>query len=291
MLIFNQVEEIRPYLDLQKKSGKTVGFVPTMGALHEGHLSLVRAAAGAADQVVCSIFVNPTQFTDQTDFERYPSSPGKDLAALEKVHADIAFLPPVADIYPEGLSGLPSFRLGYLDTVLEGKFRPGHFQGVARAVERLTGIVRPEFLFLGQKDYQQCLIIRDLARLLPVKFRIIICPTLREPDGLAMSSRNRRLEAPERNKAPAIFRALQYVRDHLESFPLAELKTRATELMTRSGFEVDYLELALAESLQIPEKLPPGQPLVALAAGKIGGVRLIDNLLLDPDGLDWLNSF
>ncbi|HVB04202.1 MAG TPA: pantoate--beta-alanine ligase [Chitinophagaceae bacterium] len=280
MLIFNNVVDLRENLDILQKKDKSIGFVPTMGALHEGHLSLVHAAARLTDQVVCSIFVNPTQFTDQADFDRYPSSPERDIKILETVPADILFMPPVHQMYPEGLTGLSSYPLGYLGSILEGHFRPGHFQGVAQAVDRLNSIVRPDILLLGQKDYQQCLIIRHLVEFLPWKPRIEICPTLREQDGLAMSSRNRRLDPMSRSKAPALYQALQYVRDHLETLPFHDLKKDAVHQLDKAGFTVDYLEIAHQQTLHTLENPGNGDPIVILAAGRIGGIRLIDNLLI-----------
>lgn len=252
-----------------------------MGALHPGHISLIKEAQRSTGAVVCSIFVNPTQFNDPSDFEKYPVSPDQDIAMLEAAGTDILFMPSVGEIYSAGMTRSRAYSFGWLETVLEGKYRPGHFQGVGQVMELLLGIVRPESLFLGQKDYQQCLIIKKLIELIGIPLQVTICPTFREKDGLAMSSRNRRLDAEARSKAPTLYHTLLLVREILYSLPFSELKHQSLDQLEQSGFRMDYLEMADAATLQLWEHPVPGQPLMILAAGKLGDIRLIDNLLID----------
>src|SRR5437762_3691918 len=200
MIIFKKTGELQQYLApfRQKDKGRLtgIGFVPTMGALHDGHLSLLKTSAQENRLSICSIFVNPAQFNDSNDFKKYPSTLEQDILKLETNGCDILFLPDVEEIYPHGIDKKKHYDLGYLETILEGEFRPGHFQGVCMAVEKLLLIVRPDKLYLGQKDYQQCMIITRLIRLMELEkeIGIKICPILREKDGLAMSSRNMLLD-------------------------------------------------------------------------------------------------
>ena len=187
-----------------------------MGALHNGHISLIQTARAENELVIGSIFVNPTQFTEQSDFEKYPSSVEADLFKLEKAGCDVLFLPSVADMYPNGSSPTRQYDLGLLDTILEGKFRPGHFQGVCQVVQRLLEIIAPGKLYLGQKDFQQCLVLKKMISLLDIETSVIICPTQREPDGLALSSRNSRLAPTEKDKASYLYRALQSIKENLK---------------------------------------------------------------------------
>lgn len=283
MLLFKQKASLQAWLREQRQEGEKIGFVPTMGALHAGHLSLIKAAREQSCRAVCSIFVNPTQFTDQEDFEKYPATLDQDILQLEAAGAAALLLPSTAEMYPEGTAHLPRYDFGYLETVLEGKYRPGHFQGVAQVVQRLLETVRPDYLFLGQKDFQQCLIIKKLVELIRLPVELVICATLREPDGLAMSSRNLRLTATAREKAPAIFQCLQYIKDHIRLLPIEILEENVSESLQQAGFSVDYVEIADAGTLQLlptpPEPEQPGKR-VALIAAKIEGIRLIDNMVI-----------
>ena len=206
MILFKKSTDLRKYLDSQTKKQDTVGFVPTMGALHEGHLSLIKMSKKENQITVCSIFINPAQFNDPVDFKNYPETIEKDIALLDSVLCDILFLPDVEEVYPDGLNITKHYDLGTLETILEGKYRPGHFQGVCKVVHRLLEIVKPTRLYIGQKDYQQCKVITRLLELIKneIELEIIICPTLREKDGLAMSSRNLRLNSEERKMAKMI---------------------------------------------------------------------------------------
>src|SRR5262245_46576859 len=205
MILFKKAGDLSNWLETQRKNNLQIGFVPTMGALHPGHLSLIGSSKEENEITLSSIFVNPTQFNDPKDFEKYPVTPEKDIYLLESIGCDILFVPDILEIYPHGTTAVNHYDLGYLDTVLEGKYRPGHFQVVCQVVHRLLDIVKPDSLYLGQKDYQQCMVIKRLAELTNSQVKIIICPTLREEDGLAMSSRNLRLSPEYRKKAAKIF--------------------------------------------------------------------------------------
>ena len=280
MLIFKHINDISNYFTALQANGIKIGFVPTMGALHPGHVSLIAEAKKNSGTVVSSIFVNPTQFNDTKDFEKYPNTIEQDIYLLEKAGCDTLFLPSVKEMYPEGLSTTKQYDLGYLETVLDGAYRPEHFQGVCRVVEKLLTIVHPDKLFLGQKDYQQCLVIKKLSALMEADMEIVICPTLREADGLAMSSRNLRLPDADRKKAPLIYETLQFIQQNIRPGYLNDLKERAANYLTAEGFKVDYIEIADASTLALMETWDGKTPLVALAAAFIGEVRLIDNLLL-----------
>lgn len=284
MFLFKQKTDLEKYLQPLRDSGHAIGFVPTMGALHAGHLSLIARAREETEKVVCSIFVNPTQFNDPNDFEKYPITLERDIEQLVAANTDVLFLPAVGEIYPEGHPPSTKYDFGDLDTILEGQYRPGHFQGVGQVVHRLLDIVMPEKLFLGQKDFQQCLILKQLLKLLHSPVKIVVVPTLREPDGLAMSSRNVRLSAQDRTKATTIYKALIFIREHLykTSFPI--LKAQARAMLEKEGFKVDYVEIAAAENLQALEAPLPKSKMVALIAAALHDVRLIDNLLLDETG-------
>lgn len=280
MIIFRDKNSTSQYISSLQQAGKTVGFVPTMGALHEGHISLIEAARHQSDAAVSSIFVNPTQFNDPKDFEKYPITLEKDIDMLEKAGCDALFLPSVNEMYPEGLSGNKHYELGYLETVLDGAHRPGHFQGVCRVVEKLLVITHPDKLFLGQKDYQQCMVLKKLVEIMKSKTEIVVCPTQREPDGLAMSSRNMRLGETERKKAPLIYQSLQFIKQHIRAGDITGLKKQAFEKLAAENFKVDYIEIAEASTLSLITNWDGKTPLVALAAAFNGETRLIDNLLL-----------
>jgi pantoate--beta-alanine ligase len=283
MILYKKVTDLHNHLDLQRKEGKKTGFIPTMGALHKGHISLIRQAKNDNDLVISSIFVNPTQFNDPADFDKYPVTIDKDIDMLEAAGCDILFLPSVKEIYPDGIKAVKHYDLGYIETILEGKYRPGHFQGVCAVVHRLLNIVKPVQLYLGQKDYQQCMVIRKLVELTDMEndVHITISPTLREDDGLAMSSRNMRLDAASRKKAPLIHKALQQIKQTIQSGSLDAVKNQATTFLNENGFKVDYVEIADAGNLQPVHEWNGKQKLVTLTAAFLNEVRLIDNLLLN----------
>ncbi|MEO8174918.1 MAG: pantoate--beta-alanine ligase [Sediminibacterium sp.] len=282
MILFKTIAGLRIHLDNKRNSGASVGFVPTMGALHDGHLSLVEHSKKNSRITVCSIFVNPTQFNDPADFAKYPVTLDKDLLLLEKAGCDIVFLPSVTEIYPAGTTPARQFDLGYLETILEGKYRPGHFQGVCQVVYRLLEIVQPTTLFLGRKDYQQCMVIRRLIELAGWNIELDIIPTLREVSGLALSSRNLRLSEKDRRSAAVIYQALSYIKEHLAVGDVMNLVTAAEQMILAAGFDkTDYVSIADADTLENITEWNGETKLVALVAAFIGGVRLIDNRLLN----------
>jgi pantoate--beta-alanine ligase len=283
MTLLKKVADLRKWLDAQQAKGKRIGFAPTMGALHNGHISLVEQSKKANSVTVSSIFVNPTQFNDPKDFEKYPITLEKDITMLEAAGCDVLFLPSVTEMYPNGVKPIRHYDLGYLETVLDGKFRPGHYQGVCMVVQRLLEIVKPDNLYLGQKDYQQCMVITRLIQLMKQddKIKVNICPTLREADGLAMSSRNMRLNEDERRTATTIFRCLTKIKDDLKEGDLTGLKKKAITMLEEAGFRVDYVEIADANNLSLIDNWDGEQKIVALVAAFMNEVRLIDNMLLN----------
>lgn len=281
MYLFKQVADLKEALEHEKKAGKRIGFVPTMGALHEGHLSLIKDAKALTDIVVCSIFVNPTQFNDPKDFEKYPITIREDILKLTGVDTDILFIPSVAEMYPEGVNGQHiHYDFGYLETVLEGAFRQNHFQGVGIVVHKLLDIVKPDDLFMGQKDFQQCMIIKRLLETTQIPSKLHISATLRENDGLAMSSRNMRLNQTERQTATQISRTLTYLKENIRQLPFNTLKQNARKQLQDAGFQPDYIEIADADNLQLLNA-PVEKEMVMLIAAKLGEVRLIDNMIVD----------
>ncbi|RYY08719.1 MAG: pantoate--beta-alanine ligase [Chitinophagaceae bacterium] len=280
MKLFRKAGPLREHLLQVRMTGIKIGFVPTMGALHNGHMQLISASRQAAAITVCSIFVNPTQFNNPTDFEKYPKTLGDDIAMLEAAGNDIVFIPDVSEIYPEGTDHLQKFELGYLETILEGSSRPGHFQGVCQVMERLLTIIDPQLLFMGQKDYQQCMVVKKLIGFMGNGPELITAPTVRQPDGLAMSSRNRRLSETGRQQAVAIYQTLSYVKASLTPGPLRKLVADATNKLSDAGFTVDYVAIAHASSLEVTKTWDGNTPLVCLIAAFLEEVRLIDNMVI-----------
>ena len=283
MIIFKTASDLRHQFDKYRQKGQAIGFAPTMGALHDGHLSLLKTSKSQNQVTLCSIFVNPAQFNDPKDFKKYPSTLERDIYKLETGGCDLLFLPPVEEIYPDGVTEKKHYDLGYLDTMLEGKFRPGHFQGVCMAVERLLEIVLPDNLYLGQKDFQQCMVIKRLIQLMGKENKIHtnICPILREQDGLAMSSRNMRLIGEQRAKAVALYETLNFLKQNLNKGSLSDLKKEATTLLQEKNFKPDYVEIANAKTLRPINEWDSRTNIVGLVAAYIGDVRLIDNMILN----------
>ena len=278
MLIFKQATTLQHFLKHIHRNPSATGFIPTMGALHEGHMSLIKAAQQKQYYTVCSIFVNPTQFNNREDFEKYPISVENDIEQLLAAGCDVLFLPSVDEVYPPHWQK-EHYDLGSLEQVLEGAHRPGHFQGVCQVVDRLLTIVQPDAMFLGEKDFQQCMVLHGLLQLKPQHpTRLEMVPTKREADGLAMSSRNRRLDEAQRQQATAIHRALQHIKKNYNSKNAVRLQTEATQLLQASGFRVDYVFIADAGTLQPASS--DTKEAVALIAASLGGVRLIDNMRL-----------
>lgn len=263
-----------------KENGAKTGFIPTMGALHDGHISLIRQSKADGYFTICSIFVNPTQFNNLADFEKYPSTLSQDINKLEASGCDLLFLPSRDEIYPLGFEA-PHYDLGFLETILEGKYRQGHFQGVCMVVDRLLQIIQPYKLYLGQKDYQQCMVIERLLEITHSKTKIEVCDTLREPGGLAMSSRNLRLSDQQRKQAGQLWKELRHLKENLHKGSLVPQLNNATAALQKAGFEVDYFSVADARSLKPVTNWNGQSKIVALTAAFLGDVRLIDNLILN----------
>ncbi len=280
MLLFKTVKDLQAWHTTQRRGRRSIGFVPTMGALHEGHLELVRMARRAGDLAVASIFVNPTQFNDPKDLEKYPRTPGRDMELLLSADCDAIFLPSVEEVYPAGIDLTVHLDFRQLDQVMEGAFRPGHFAGMATVVKRLLDIVQPQRLYMGQKDFQQLSIVRDMLRQLKSPIELVMCPTVREADGLAMSSRNMRLTPEMRQAAPVIYQTLEWAKTAFQTRPAAEVQVEAMERLHTAGLRPEYFELADGISL-LPVKAWNDSPfVVACVAAWAGEVRLIDNLII-----------
>lgn len=279
MQIITAISEMRSLADSLRKQGRTIGFVPTMGFLHEGHVSLMGCARQACEVVVASIFVNPTQFGQNEDFDRYPRDEARDRATCESAGVDVLFMPTAAGMYPEKPSVFVTVE--GISGVLEGAVRPGHFRGVATVVSKLFHLVKPHKAFFGQKDYQQCAVIMRMVKGLNMDVEIVVCPTVREQDGLAMSSRNSYLSADERRKAAVIYRALsaaeQLARTGAREPETLKNKVQAV-LREERGVEIDYIEIADHETLSPLSSAK--DRMVLLIAVRLGGTRLIDNLLI-----------
>jgi pantoate--beta-alanine ligase len=279
MQIFYTINTLQDFLKTQRKAGYSIGLVPTMGALHQGHLSLIEASKAQNDLTVCSIFVNPTQFNNPQDLAVYPRTLEADCEMLEGVKCEVVFAPNAHDIYPT----LPNlkFDFGDLERVMEGKFRPGHFNGVGIVVSKLFNIVQPDSAYFGQKDLQQCAIISRLVKDLSFNLTLNICPTQRETDGLAMSSRNRNLTPEQRKTAPEIYKALQKAVKLLqEKNPAQSIKGFITSNLDNiEGIEVEYFEISDFETLQPINELSEGKTALCIAAF-MGKTRLIDNVII-----------
>ena len=280
MILVKKVSDLKDLLKHEKSKSLQTGFVPTMGALHDGHLSLLSQSVKENQKTVCSIFINPTQFNDVKDFEKYPVTIEQDIVMLEKNGCDILFLPSVQEMYPDGLTSSVHYDLGFLETILEGKYRPGHFQGVCQVMHHLLDMVQPDNLYMGRKDYQQCMVVDRLIKLTGLKTRLHPCPTLREADGLAMSSRNLRLQADDRQKASTLFKALSYLKDQLKPGSMEGIRKEAMAKLDAKGFKTDYLAIADAKTLEPADHWDGSQNLVALVAAVINDIRLIDNMLI-----------
>jgi pantoate--beta-alanine ligase len=279
MKLVSDIRELQRYLGALSSHG-TVGFVPTMGALHKGHLSLVEKAMTENDLVVVSIFVNPTQFNDSSDLERYPRNLDADLTLLEPLGCHFVFQPSVEAIYPEPDNRI--FDLGGLDKVMEGKFRPGHFNGVAQVVSRLFEFVKPDNAYFGLKDFQQLAIIRYLTAQMKFPVNIIACPIIREANGLAMSSRNELLSEEERRNAAVIYQTLNKSHALKESYSVSGLEKWIQSEINKNAFmDVEYAEIVDTDTLQPVESWSnPGTKIVCVAVW-CGKVRLIDNMVFN----------
>lgn len=278
MRTVTNARELGDLISEARNSGKTIGFVPTMGALHHGHMTLIAAAKKATDFVVASVFVNPTQFNNPSDLEKYPRTPHEDAALLEANGCDVMFLPGTAEMYPEG-SVSEKVDLGPLATVMEGEFRPGHFDGVVDVVSRFFRIVQPDIAFFGQKDFQQLAVIREMVRQLGMQVQIRAVETSREPNGLARSSRNMRLSESDREKALIIFRTLDFAKELAAKHTPLEVKMIARSQFDQSDLKLEYFEIVHPGTLQ-PLSFSWANGAVACIAAFCGDVRLIDNMVI-----------
>ena len=281
MNVYEKAAELNDFLASLRAKGKSVGFVPTMGALHNGHISLINKAKHENDIVVASIFVNPTQFNNPDDLKKYPRTIEADKQLLEKNGSDVLFFPSVEEIYPEKDNTV--FDLGGLDTLMEGKFRPGHFNGVAMVVKRLFQIVQPNNAYFGEKDFQQLAIIRYMVKSEKLPVNIIGCPTLRETSGLAMSSRNTRLTGEEKAEAAAIYKALAEARENSNKhLPAKVIDLFQNNISQNPVFKFEYFEIVDSETLLPVEEFNSKRKAVGCVALWIRDVRLIDNMLIFP---------
>ncbi|MDE6704222.1 MAG: pantoate--beta-alanine ligase [Muribaculaceae bacterium] len=278
MNVIRTVKELRQAVAEAKAAGMKVGLVPTMGALHAGHVSLIDRARRECDFVVVSDFVNPTQFNNQQDLLTYPRTEEADCEKMERAGVNVAFIPTVEEIYPE--PDTRQFDLGPVAEVMEGAMRPGHFNGVAQIVSKLFAIVEPDKAYFGEKDFQQIAVIRRMVELEGFSLEIVDCPIMREPDGLAMSSRNVRLDAEHRALAPAINRVLRESLDYAEKHTVAETERFVTDKINSTGdLETEYYRIVDALTMQpVDPQAKPAKGMVGCVTVYCGGVRLIDNI-------------
>jgi pantoate--beta-alanine ligase len=279
MLLINSLSEIIQLTQQARASGKTIGFVPTMGALHAGHLELLQRARAENDLVCCSIFVNPIQFNNSEDYQHYPRVLDEDALLAEAIGCDYLFLPAAAHMYPQPIA--LSIHFGALETVMEGAFRPGHFSGVAAVVSKLFHLVSPHKAYFGQKDLQQFAVVRQLVQDLNFNLELVCHPIIREADGLAMSSRNRRLSQPERRQAVQLYTALTLARQWLQAQPVAAVKAAvAAYLQDFNLIQLEYFEVVDAASLQPLAAAESPNGLALCIAAYLGRIRLIDNIII-----------
>lgn len=281
MLIFKKTADLQAHLNSMRQAGKTIGFAPTMGALHAGHTSLITQAKTENDVVVCSIFVNPTQFNDKNDLAKYPRTTAADINILTSAICDVLFLPDETEVYPADFDYNFALDLGGLDLPMEGAKRPGHFKGVVQVVKRLLELVQPNTLYMGQKDFQQFAVCQRMIALTQLPIRIVRCPIIREPDGLAMSSRNVRLTTTGRAVSAKISAILFEAQERAKTQSLKTVEAFAVEAYTAiPEFDLDYFEICDAKTLQNIESFEDAAEVVACVVVKVDGVRLLDNVIL-----------
>lgn len=279
MKVLKSKKTLIDYVERQREMGKKIGFAPTMGALHQGHLSLYKAAKKENDEVISSIFVNPTQFNNPDDFQKYPKTLEKDLELLEKVGVDAVYVPNVEEMYPDGLNS-KKYNFDGLENEMEGKYRPGHFDGVGTIVEELFRQVQPHNAYFGEKDYQQLAIIKKMVEKTKLPVKIHGVPTLREEDGLAMSSRNVRLTETQRKEATIIYETLEKVKEWFQVISLKEIKQKVTDIFRNSNFELEYFVIANEETLKEASAIDEDKEYRAFIVAYADDVRLIDNMHL-----------
>ena len=279
MKVLKSKKTLIDYVERQREMGKKIGFAPTMGALHQGHLSLYKAAKKENDEVISSIFVNPTQFNNPDDFQKYPKTLEKDLELLEKAGVDAVYVPNVEEMYPDGLNS-KKYDFDGLENEMEGKYRPGHFDGVGTIVEELFRQVQPHNAYFGEKDYQQLAIIKKMVEKTKLPVKIHGVPTLREEDGLAMSSRNVRLTETQRKEATIIYETLTKVKEWFKVISLEEIKQKVTDIFRNSNFELKYFVIADEEMLKEANAIDENKEYRAFIVAYADTVRLIDNMHL-----------
>ncbi len=273
----HKIIEVKKSVSQLKNENKTIGFVPTMGALHQGHLSLIKESIKHCDITLVSIFVNPTQFNDKTDLEKYPRTLDADLQLLKEINTDIVFTPDVDEMYPE--EDNRKFDFGFLETVMEGANRPGHFNGVAQIVSKLFDIVMPTCAFFGKKDFQQVAIIKSLVKKYNYPIRIVACPIMRENSGLAMSSRNERLSDKDRIEAAIINKVLKNSVEKSKTNTVSEVKKYVeNEFLKNTKLDLEYYEIVDDLTLESIKTWNDSEHITACIVAHIGGVRLIDNM-------------
>ena len=281
MKIFKEIAEIKSFLSEIKGRGMTVGLVATMGALHKGHMSLIESSKSLNDVTITSIYVNPTQFNNPLDLQKYPRTMDQDLKMLEGVGCDVVFSPTDREMYEE--TPLLKFDFGHLDKVMEGAFRPGHFSGVALVVAKLFGITEPHRAYFGQKDWQQVTIIKRMVAELKFNLEVLTVPIVRDSNGLAMSSRNLRLSSNQSAEATVLYQSMQMARKRLKSGePVESVKKAVAALFdSRAEMKLEYFELTDSKNLTSVERVNNSTELIICIAGYAGDVRLIDNMFLD----------
>ncbi|MDL2231191.1 pantoate--beta-alanine ligase [Porphyromonadaceae bacterium OttesenSCG-928-L07] len=280
MKVVDTKKELTGLIEAYRNSNKTIGLVPTMGALHEGHLSLVQEANKICDISIVTIFVNPTQFNDPEDLKRYPRTPDADLALLESAGCDIVFMPSVEEVYPE--KDTRQFQFGYIESIMEGAKRPGHFNGVAQIVSKLFDMVQPDKAFFGMKDFQQIAIIKNMVEQLKYNIEIVECPIIREDSGLALSSRNKLLGEEYKKNAPHIHAILKKAINLAPEMSASDLKVWITGEINKNPYlEVEYVEIVDAKTLQVVENWEEERKTVICVAVYAGKIRLIDNIVLE----------
>mgnify|MGYP000617665012 FL=1 len=280
MILFKKEHQLQYYLNTLRLNKKSIGLIPTMGALHEGHLSLIRKAKEENDCVVCSVFVNPTQFNNDADLEKYPRTEANDIELLTSIGTDIIFMPSVEEVYPKELNTTLELDFGELATTMEGEFRPGHFDGMAQVVNRFLNMVQPHSLYMGQKDFQQITIVRNMLIQLGSEVRLVMCPILRQDNGLAMSSRNVRLTPENRALAVKVFQTLSAAKNLIDKKTPKEIEEWAMQELNISKFRPEYFSIVDGITLQLIEDFGKTNSAVACTAVWAGDVRLIDNMIL-----------
>jgi len=280
MLSIKSPQIVSQYLEYERKKGKRIGFIPTMGAIHQGHVSLIERSTLENDVTICSIFVNPKQFNEQKDLDHYPRPLSKDMEILILAGVDILFLPDVDGVYPTDFDD-SDIDLKGLDHYLEGEHRPGHFQGVAKVVRRFFDVIQPDKAYFGQKDFQQTAVVRMLIDKFHPSTELIVCPIIREENGLAFSSRNERLTAGERSNAAFIYQSLKQLKEDLSKMDLQKALDK-TRLFIESyeGATIDYLEAVDGYNMEKVESMSSSEFIVVVTVVNYGGVRLLDNLYL-----------